>query len=310
MTVLRHDWPLEHTLRRLGVDLVSHSVPPGRRGGIPSIAWIPDFQHVHLPQFFGPRERRFRDRHFRRMIDDATLVLLSSDAAAADLRDFRPKGAPKARVLRFVVEPPPESEIPTPAELLERYGLDGPFFLVANQFWGHKNHRVIVEALALLRGRGKPATVAATGDARDYRQPEVFDSLMAQATSLGVDDAFRVLGRVPYRDVTGLMRASTALINPSLFEGWNTGIEEAKSLGKRVIASDIDVHREQAPPNARYFAAHDAGALADAMAAALATASDDEDRRLAAVAAAELPRRRQAFAARYEQLVREALDRR
>ncbi len=307
MALLRHDWAMERTLRAAGIDVLSHSVPPGRRGAIPSVAWIPDFQHVHLPEFFSRRELRFRDRHFRALADDATLVLLSSHAAAHDLEAFRPAAAPKARVLPFVVEPPPLERRASADDLRARFGLDGPFFLIANQFWAHKNHLVAIEALALLGERGAAATVVTTGDSRDYRSPDVYDRAMTRAGELGVADGFRVLGRVDYADVAGLMEASAALVNPSLFEGWNTGVEEAKSLGVRVIASDIPVHREQDAPGALYFDPRDPEALADAMEEALRT-SDEADRHgRARTAAAELPGRRRKFARGYEEILREAL---
>ena len=307
MMALRHDWPMERTVRAAGIDVISHSVPPGPRGSIPSIAWIPDFQHVHLPEFFSRRELRYRDRHFRALADNATLVLVSSHAAAHDLEEFRPAAKAKSRVLPFVVEPPPREDRAGADEVRRRYGLDGPFFLIANQFWGHKNHLVAIEALALLRERGAAATVATTGDGRDYRAPDVYDTALARAEELGVAGDFRVLGRVDYTDVAGLMEASTALVNPSLFEGWNTGVEEAKSLGVRVVASDIPVHREQDPPGALYFDPHDPEALADAMEEAAATADDDHRRRQAEGAAAALPARRREFALGYEEILREAL---
>jgi len=61
------------------------------------------------------------------------------------------------------------------------------------------------------------------------------------------------------------MRHCVCLINPSLFEGWSTTVEEAKALGKHIILSDIPVHREQNPPRSDYFHAHDANALAQIM---------------------------------------------
>ena len=64
---------------------------------------------------------------------------------------------------------------------------------------------------------------------------------------------FRPLGVVPYRDMLGLMRHAVAVINPSLFEGWSTSVEEAKSMGKAVVLSDIPVHREQAPGRGLFF---------------------------------------------------------
>ncbi len=38
-----------------------------------------------------------------------------------------------------------------------------------------------------------------------------------------------------------------------MFEGWSTTIEDAISLNKRVLASDLDVNREQLGDNGIYF---------------------------------------------------------
>jgi glycosyltransferase involved in cell wall biosynthesis len=59
------------------------------------------------------------------------------------------------------------------------------------------------------------------------------------------------------------MRKCTALVNPSFFEGWSSTVEEAKSLGKRLVISDIPVHREQNPDNAFYFDPKNENELAD-----------------------------------------------
>ena len=59
--------------------------------------------------------------------------------------------------------------------------------------------------------------------------------------------SFRVLGVIPYKHVFSLIRFSQAVINPSLFEGWSTSVEESKAVGKTLILSDIPVHREQMP---------------------------------------------------------------
>ncbi len=59
------------------------------------------------------------------------------------------------------------------------------------------------------------------------------------------------------------MRASAATINPSLFEGWSTTVEEAKAIGAPMILSNLAVHREQAGERAIYFDPHDPADLAD-----------------------------------------------
>src|SRR5690606_26082660 len=46
---------------------------------------------------------------------------------------------------------------------------------------------------------------------------------------------------------------SVAVINPSLFEGWSSTVEEAKALGKSVILSNIPAHVEQNPHKGIFF---------------------------------------------------------
>ena len=57
----------------------------------------------------------------------------------------------------------------------------------------------------------------------------------------------KYLGVVPLDDVYKLNANCLCLINPSLFEGWSTTVEEAKSFGTPTILSNIPVHKEQLP---------------------------------------------------------------
>jgi len=63
------------------------------------------------------------------------------------------------------------------------------------------------------------------------------------------------------------MRVAGAVINPSLFEGWSTTVEEAKSMGVPMLLSDIGVHREQAEGRASFFDPHAPETLADLLVA-------------------------------------------
>jgi hypothetical protein len=62
------------------------------------------------------------------------------------------------------------------------------------------------------------------------------------------------------------MRTCTALINPSMSEGWSTPVEEAKSLAVPMLLSNLRVHREQAGDRAYYFDPQAAEQLASLMA--------------------------------------------
>ena len=49
------------------------------------------------------------------------------------------------------------------------------------------------------------------------------------------------------------MKNSYAIIQPSLFEGWSTVVEDAKALNKFIFLSNLKVHIEQSPLNVCYF---------------------------------------------------------
>src|SRR5690606_13928538 len=113
----------------------------------------------------------------------------------------------------------------------------------------------VVEALARLKGEGRldeVPPVVLSGLAEDRRNPRHYDRLMAEAHATGVESHFRYLGLIPYDHVLSLNAACERMINPSLFEGWSTPIEEAKALGTPLLLSDLPIHREQAP-DAHFF---------------------------------------------------------
>lgn len=261
---LKRDFAFYFFLRKNKINLISHSSPLWKGCSIPSIGWIPDFQHVHLPQFFSKKECTARDREFADVMNMSSAVILSSEDALKDLTEFKKNNKTSTYILRFVslLHPKP-SELPSRKELMEKYKLNRPWFHIPNQFWAHKNHKVVVEALHLLKEQGNCPLVIATGSTTDYRNPEYFPSLMKLVSDYGLHDDFRAVGMLPYADVVGLMRYSLAVINPSLFEGWSTSVEESKSLGKIIILSDIAVHREQSPVQSYYFDANDYVGLAN-----------------------------------------------
>jgi glycosyltransferase involved in cell wall biosynthesis len=129
--------------------------------------------------------------------------------------------------------------------------------------------------------------------------------LMRRVAELGIEEMFRPLGLVPYRDIMSLLRWSVAVINPSLFEGWSTTVEEAKSMGKTVILSDIPTHREQSPDRGKYFSPHSPAQLATLLTSERRRFDDLEDQASVNAAALQLPVRRRAFALHYEDIVLE-----
>jgi glycosyltransferase involved in cell wall biosynthesis len=239
----------------------------GWRLGIPAIAWIPDFQHRDLPKFFGRFSRLKRDVGFRMQIASGRKIMLSSFDAKAACEKFYRVQAGQIEVVSFAVYSEGDLETSTPSpELGSRYDLAQPFFFMPNHFWKHKNHELVVEALDLLRQRGiDDVVVVASGNPADPRNPEYFERLDADIKSRNLGAHLKILGLIPYSHVHSLLRVCRALLNPSLYEGWSTTVEEAISIGAPMVLSDLPVHLEQARSEAVFFDRYSASSLADAL---------------------------------------------
>lgn len=302
------DIVLGRLLRQHSLSVLSHSFHLGRQASVKTVGWIPDFQHLHLPGFFTPRERILRDRQFKSICANSDKIVVSSNCARHDLLSFSPEHAHKAELLRFVASPIPLHNTIELAELQRLYNFDSPYFLLPNQFWAHKNHRVVIAALQKLKQQRKSVLVLATGSTQDYRNPTFFPSLMSYAAECDVKDRFRVLGKIPFDHLTSLMQHALAFINPSWFEGWSTSVEEAKSMGKQVVLSDIPVHREQAPERGSFFPPDDSEALAQALIEVSERFDSHQDASAQSQARARFPQRQRAFGEAYHAIVERLLN--
>jgi glycosyltransferase involved in cell wall biosynthesis len=236
----------------------------GWRLPYPAVVWFPDFQHRRLPQLFPAVARWRREAGFRIQIASGRMVMLSSESAHRDFRKYYPGAKNEICVVRFATQPSPAFLTANPAEIVAQYRLPEKYFYLPNQFYTHKNHQVVVDALTILAQRGFDAVVCASGSTEDRRERGYFDQVMGQVRSRGLESRFRHLGMIPMSHVYALLRACTGLINPSRSEGWSTTVEEAKSFGVPMILSDLDVHREQAAAaSASFFGTDDPAALAD-----------------------------------------------
>lgn len=237
----------------------------GWRLGVPCIAWVPDLQHRYLPQLFSPFARLRREVGFRAQIASGRLLMVSSEDTKSSCSELYGIKSEKIRAVRFAVKPPNRLSESQTKSVVGKYSLPDRYFFMPNQFWQHKNHMLVIRALEILNARGKQVVVVATGLQLDPRNPSYVPSLKKAVLEAGLSDQLLMPGLVPYDDLRSLMQGSCAVLNPSLFEGWSTAVEEAKSAGVPLILSDLPVHKEQAGEHAIYFDRSSAVSLADAL---------------------------------------------
>lgn len=229
-----------------------------------NIGWIPDFQEKYLPDFFSDEELKHRDDQAKGLRDSGIKIVFSSNDAKKDYIQFYNASEDKAAVFRFSSNIPViDSDVDS---ILNKYNVNtNKFFFCSNQFWIHKNHWVLFKAISKLKAEGYNPLLLCTGNSMDFRVANYFEELSKFIEEKQLQDNIRILGLIERKEQIALMKNSMCIIQPSLFEGWNTSIEEAKAMNKFLIVSDLSVHKEQVSRNVLFFNRYSEEDLADKM---------------------------------------------
>ena len=216
------------------------------------VFWFPDFQHVVYPDFFTPIELDRRNQMLKEIAESNKKLVLSSEAARADWQSLKLNAHCEVHVIPFAVTHPAIDDLDI-NNLLKEFDIDKDYFIISNQFWKHKNHQIVLNAALELFKAGVAFQLIFTGKQDDKRNPGYYNAIVDFISEHKLKGIIKMLGLIDRRKQLKLMQHSKAVIQPSLFEGWSTVIEDAKSLGKFVIASDIPVHRAQLISGGMFF---------------------------------------------------------
>jgi len=134
-----------------------------------------------------------------------------------------------------------------------KFRIERTYFICSNQFWKHKNHLIVLKAILELKEKGRETCVVFTGMPNDPRNPEYYQSIQDFVKENSLEMNTRFVGFIDRKEQLVLMKNSEAIIQPSLFEGWSTVVEDAKALQHPIFTSDIPVHREQLGPDFDYY---------------------------------------------------------
>jgi glycosyltransferase involved in cell wall biosynthesis len=221
--------------------------------------WIPDFQEWYLPQMFSEEDVRSRKKTQSDISKTKGVVIFSSEDALKDFQTFYPNYVCDLRLLHFACALPSFEHVKIDS-LRKKFDIEGEYFMSPNQFWKHKNHKVILEAINDLKAKNLNFQVVFTGSESDHRNKEYYSELKAFIDDNNLQRWVKFLGFIDRAEQLQLMQCSRAVIQPSFFEGWSTVVEDSKALNKYILLSDIGVHREQIKENCIFFdpkSAHD-----------------------------------------------------
>lgn len=230
-----------------------------------AISWIPDFQQECMSDMFPEKEIEEKRLERQQIVIHNYPLILSSNDSLNQFRKYYSIEKQNVYVMHFVsyIEPEIrkisssyESEVLLGCKLKNK-----KYIYIANQFWKHKNHIVVLEAIRQIIDFTEFLFVF-SGKMSDYRNPDYIKKIESLFDELGATGKVHNLGFLDRTKQLVIMKNCEFLIQPSLFEGWGTVVEDAKVLDKTVLLSDIPVHREQKNEKCILFDPFDALALA------------------------------------------------
>jgi glycosyltransferase involved in cell wall biosynthesis len=187
---------------------LSVMLPPVERPA--AVSSVLDVQHEVFPQFFSRAERAYRRAVYGWTVRRSRLVITISEHAARTLVERLNVPAERLRPIHLGID----HERFRPGKAARE-----DFLLYPALGWPHKNHARLFEAFARLRERHPGLRLLLTG--------------YSGAAPEGVD----VRGRVSQDELAGLYRRASALVFPSLYEGFGQPPLEAMASGCPVACS-------------------------------------------------------------------------
>jgi glycosyltransferase involved in cell wall biosynthesis len=248
-----------------GVELLVYPAPVSLafQTHVPYVMAIHDLQHRIQPEFpevsaLGEWERR--EYLFRNGTRHATLLVADSEVGKEDILNFygrygvRPD---QVKVLPFL--PPsylqPEITEDERRRVRARYRLPERYLFYPAQFWPHKNHKRIIQALGLLKEEyGIQIDTVFCGSHTGEIRERAFGEVLSVVSKLGLQKTVHYLGYVPNQDISTIYAEADGLVMPTFFGPTNIPILEAWAFGCPVLSSDIRGVRDQV---------RDAGILTD-----------------------------------------------
>jgi glycosyltransferase involved in cell wall biosynthesis len=216
----------------------AHAIPfawPGK-----ALTVVHDLAFERYPHAYSAAERAYLQVTTRWAALRCPLLIAVSESTKADLVSVYGVRPERVRVVPLGAS---EATVaPAPTSRLSELGLDGAFVLQVGRIETRKNQGGALAAVERLDG----VTLVVAGPERDA----------ALAAKLRASDRCRVLGRVDQPMLELLYKSASAVIVPSLYEGFGLPVLEAMARGKVVVAAKASSLPEVGGDAALYY--HDA----------------------------------------------------
>ena len=214
---------------------------------IPTVVTLVDIQEVFYPDFFTLEDRYNRDLYFRSSTRMAERVITISEFSKQTIVQHHHLPAHKVIVAYLSADEryyrgAEIAQVPTQT-------LPQDFIFYPANFWKHKNHDCLLQALQILRDEQQlKLNVVFTGFEQSNGYP-----VREKVKEYSLESQVHILGYVTVEEIAYLYQHARMLVFPSLFEGFGIPLVEAMAAGCPVVAANDTSIPEIAADSAELF---------------------------------------------------------
>jgi glycosyltransferase involved in cell wall biosynthesis len=236
---------LDLYLQQIGIDVAWFLSPASRPVSIPYFTVVWDLQHrlqPHFPEVSTKGEWDIREANYGRVLRRASGVFAGTEVGRTEIEKFYQ--LPKERI-HILPHPTPSFALRPPfvddLAVLADFNLQPGYLFYPAQFWSHKNHAGLLQAIAQLKSTHAISKTLVLVGSDQGNQAHV----RQLSQKLGLAEQVRFLNFVTREQLVALYRQAFALTYVSFFGPENLPPLEAFALGCPVIASAVSGSEEQ-----------------------------------------------------------------
>ena len=255
-------WRLARELAKRPPDIFftpAHVIPYTYRGI--SVATVHDLGYLHFPQTHPRRQLAYLRWSTKHNARRSRLIIADSLATKQDLERFYQQPAGKIEVAYPGIDPAlnPVTDPAILANVCRKYSITPPYLLFIGTLQPRKNVGRLIEAF---KDSAVPEKLVLAGG-KGWLADPILDQVKSLEAS--VRDRIRLVGYIDEADKAALISGSSALLYPSLYEGFGFPVLEGQACGTPVLASNTSSLPEIAGPGALFIDPLDTKSLAKAI---------------------------------------------
>jgi len=228
--------------------------PRGLNDNIKKVTAIMDIQHEYIPENFSSSYLEKRRETFSYAVENSDHIIAISEYTKKTILEQYPNAIEKISVVYFAPQEIKNGPI--------NFNIPKEFVFYPAALWSHKNHRVLIQALGILKERFPSLNAVCAGLVKNRALQHELEIMVE---SEGLNGRVHFPGLLFNGDLRTLYTQAKALVFPSSFEGFGIPLVEAFQFGLPVIAANNTSITEVVDDAGILIRTGDEKALADAI---------------------------------------------